>query len=115
MLKKRMLAFTLAAALCLIFTFSAASQRQAAPPSYDYPPPLLDELKRLQQAAIGSDYAYRQVAYLCNNIGPRLSGAPQAEQAVKYVAEELRRIGLEVQLEKVMVPHWVRGVETGEL
>ncbi len=112
MLKKQILPFTVAAAVCLSFTFSAASQRQVAPPSYNYPLPLLDELKRLQQAALASDYAYRQVAYLCNNIGPRLSGSPQAEQAVKYVAAELRRLGLEVQLEKVMVPHWLRGVET---
>jgi len=115
MLKKRILLFTVAPALCLLFTFSAASQRRTAPPSYNYPPQFLDELKRLQQAALASDYAYKQVAYLCNNIGPRLSGSPQAEQAVKYVAAELHRLGLEVQLEKVMVPHWVRGVETGEL
>jgi Zn-dependent M28 family amino/carboxypeptidase len=27
----------------------------------------------------------------------------------------MRRLGLDVKLEKVMVPHWVRGVETGEL
>ncbi|HWO01516.1 MAG TPA: M20/M25/M40 family metallo-hydrolase [Blastocatellia bacterium] len=76
---------------------------------------LTSELKRLQQAALSSDYAYLQVAHLCNNIGPRLSGSPQAAQAVEYVAAEMRRLGLDVQLEKLMVPHWVRGVETGEL
>ncbi|HEX8089242.1 MAG TPA: M20/M25/M40 family metallo-hydrolase, partial [Blastocatellia bacterium] len=38
-----------------------------------------------------------------------------AQQAVEYVAGEMRRLGLEVRLEKLMVPHWVRGVETGEL
>ena len=73
------------------------------------------ELKQLQQAALSSDYAYTQVARLSNNIGPRLSGSPQAQRAVEYVAGEMRRLGLEVQLEKLMVPHWVRGVETGEL
>jgi Zn-dependent M28 family amino/carboxypeptidase len=115
MLRNRILSFIVAAAFCLTFSFSGASQRRTAQPSYNYPPELLDELKRLQQAALASDYAYQQVAYLCNNIGPRLSGSPQAEQAVKYVAAELRRIGLQVQLEKMMVPRWVRGVETGEL
>src|SRR5690242_16381350 len=80
-----------------------------------YPPQLVAELRQLQQAALESDYAYRQVAHLCNNIGPRLSGSPQAARAVEYVAGEMRRLGLDVQLEKVMVPHWVRGVETGEL
>src|SRR5262245_2643839 len=66
----------------------------------------LTELKRLQQAALTSDYAYRRVAHLANNIGPRLSGSVQAAKAVEYVASELKAIGCEVQLEKVMVPHW---------
>jgi hypothetical protein len=35
----------------------------------------LADLKRLQQAALTSDYAYRKVAHLANNIGPRLSGS----------------------------------------
>lgn len=75
----------------------------------------LAELKKLQQAALTSDYAYRQVAHLANNIGPRLSGSAQAQQAVDYVAAELKALGLEVQLEKVIVPHWVRGEETAAL
>src|SRR5437899_1807233 len=75
----------------------------------------LADLKRLQQAALKSDYAYKQVAHLANNIGPRLSGSAQAAKSVEYVASELKRIGCEVQLEKVMVPHWVRGEETAAL
>ena len=75
----------------------------------------LVDLKRLQQAALGSDYAYRQVAHLADNIGPRLSGSAQAAKAVEYVSSELKAIGCEVQLEKVMVPHWVRGEETAAL
>lgn len=69
----------------------------------------------MRQAAMASDYAYRQVAYLTNNIGPRLSGSAQAARAVEYVADEMRRQGFVVELEKCKVPHWVRGVETGEL
>ena len=75
----------------------------------------IEQMKRLQDAALKSDYAYKQVQHLTNNIGPRLSGSAQAQQAVEYVAAEMKRLGLEVQLEKVMVPHWVRGVETGAL
>src|SRR3989475_1220933 len=75
----------------------------------------LADLKRLQQAALKSDYAYKQVAHLANNIGPRLSGSAQAAKSVEYVASELKTIGCEVQLEKVMVPHWVRGEETAAL
>lgn len=80
-----------------------------------FSPQTLADLKRLQQAALTSDYAYRQVAHLANNIGPRLSGSAQAAKAVEYVASELKAIGCEVQLEKVMVPHWVRGEETAGL
>jgi carboxypeptidase Q len=75
----------------------------------------LADLKRIQQTALASDYAYRQVAHLSNNIGPRLTGSAQAAKAVEYVASELKAIGCEVQLEKVMVPHWVRGEETAAL
>lgn len=80
-----------------------------------FSPQTLAELKRLQRAALASDYAYRQVAHLANNIGPRLSGSAQAAKAVDYVTSELKAIGCEVQLEKVMVPHWIRGEETAAL
>ena len=75
----------------------------------------LADLKRLQSEALESDYAYKQVAYLCDNIGPRLTGSPQAQRAVEYVSGEMRRLGLVVQLEELKVPHWVRGLETGAL
>ncbi|PYL57267.1 MAG: peptidase M28 family protein [Verrucomicrobia bacterium] len=44
-----------------------------------------------------------------------MSGSAQAAKAVEYVANELKAIGCEVQLEKAMVPHWVRGEETAAL
>src|SRR6266480_1920244 len=96
---------------------SAASSPNASPSPTPivFSPQTLTELKRLQQAALNSDYAYRQVAHLANNIGPRLTGSAQAAKAVDYVASELKAIGCEVQLEKVMVPHWVRGEETAAL
>ena len=107
--------------LCLASAFA----QQAAPTSTSTPSPTatpivfseqtLNELRRLQQAALASDYAYRQVAHLANNIGPRLSGSAQAAKAVEYVANELKAIGCEVQLERVMVPHWERGEETAAL
>jgi carboxypeptidase Q len=93
----------------------AQLSRPPQAPPLQYSPQFVAEIKRVQQAALGSDYAYRQLAHLTNNIGPRLSGSPQAQTAVEYVAAELRKLGLEVQLEKVMVPHWVRGEETAAL
>src|SRR5213596_316375 len=80
-----------------------------------FSPQTLADLKQLRQAALNSDFAYRQVAHLANNIGPRLSGSAQAAKAVDYVANELKAIGCEVPLGKVMVPHWVRGEETAAL
>jgi len=101
-------------ALILSSDYAVQAQQQQAPP-ITYPAQLTSALKRIQQAALESDYAYRQVAHLSNNIGPRMPGSPQDKQAVEYVAAEMKRLGLEVQLEKVTVPHWVRGEETGAL
>ncbi len=87
----------------------------ATPTPQLYTTKTIENMRRVQQAALASDYAYRQTAYLSNNIGPRLSGSPQAERAVQYVADELRKLGLEVRLQKLSVPHWVRGDEKAEL
>ena len=99
--------------LSLIAQRRAQQATQTEPSQFS--PQLLRELKQIQQAALESDYALRQLAHLTNNIGPRLSGSPQAQQAVEYISGEMRRLGLEVKLEKVMVPHWVRGEESASL
>src|SRR5690242_7163891 len=119
--RKRFWAICLASLLPLVWTARmpaqpspvATSSPSPTPPVFS--PQTLSELKRLQTAALESDYAYRQVAHLANNIGPRLSGSAQSVKAIEYVANELKAIGCEVQLEKVMVPHWVRGEETAAL
>jgi hypothetical protein len=112
---------------CLLFPFcfcavdlvaqqpppASKASPSAAPTVFS--PQTLSELKQLQKAAFESDYAYRQVAHLANNIGQRLSGSAQAAKAVEYVAAQLQAIGCDVHLEKVMVPHWVRGEETAAL
>jgi carboxypeptidase Q len=81
----------------------------------NFPPPLLDELAAIKSAALADDYAYRQVAHLTENIGPRPTGSLQAKAASEYVADELRHLGLDVRLEEVKVAHWVRGAEAAEL
>ncbi len=117
--RKRCARLLLAVSVNILFSAGvdtpAQLSRPPAPPPVQYSPQLGAEIKRVQQAALESDYAYRQLAHLSDNIGPRLSGSPQAQTAVEYVAAELRKLGLEVQLEKVMVPHWVRGEETAAL
>src|SRR5579872_4583448 len=94
--------------------FAAQPQASAAELA-NFSPQLLEELSAIKTAALSDDYAYRQVAHLTENIGPRPSGSLQAKAAVDYVAGELRDLGLEVHLEEVKVPHWVRGTETAEL
>src|SRR5437763_16917138 len=65
-----------------------------------FSPQTLAELKRLQQGALNSDYAYKQVAHLANNIAPRLRGSAQDAKSVEYVARVLRAIGRDVQRER---------------
>ncbi len=115
--------------LFLLCAFLAAQTQQpnAAPPSFfaqpqmspaqqeNFSPQLLNELESIKLSALADDYAYQRVEHLTENIGPRPSGSLQAKAAVDYVAAELRKLGLDVQLEEVKVPHWVRGAETAEL
>ena len=89
--------------------------QQPSPTPVLYSARTMADLKKLHASALESNYAYRRAAFLTNNIGPRLSGSAQAERAVAYVADEMRKAGLEVRLQRIMVPHWVRGIETGEI
>lgn len=100
--------------IAALFAVSIAAQ-QTAPTPRLYSEATVSEMKTLQKEALKSDYALRQTAYLSNNIGPRLSGSAQAQRAVEYVADEMRKLGLAVRLQKLSVPHWVRGEEHGAL
>ena len=75
----------------------------------------VNTMRKLRDRAMASDYAYEELRHLTDNIGPRLSGSTQAQKAVEWVADAMRKLGAEVTLEKARVPHWVRGVETAEL
>ena len=102
----------------LFLSVTLLSSAQAGPPAESaapYSPQLIEEMTRIRDRALNDDYAYRQVAHLTENIGPRAVGSPQADAATHYVADELRQLGLEVRLEPVKVPHWIRGVERAEL
>jgi carboxypeptidase Q len=81
----------------------------------NFPALLLQQLSAIKAAALNDDYAYRELTHLTENIGPRQTGSVQATAAAQYVAGELRKLGLEVRLEPVTVPHWVRGAETAAL
>jgi carboxypeptidase Q len=76
---------------------------------------LMDQLETIKEAALTDDYAYQQLTYLTENIGPRSSGSAGAKAAVEYVAAQMRKLGLDVHLEEIKVRHWVRGAESAEL
>jgi carboxypeptidase Q len=95
-------------------SFMSAPQTSQAN-QQNFPSLLLQQLSAIKAAALSDDYAYQQLAHLTENIGARPSGSPQAKAAVEYVAAELRRMGLEVRLQPVTVPHWVRGTESAAL
>lgn len=121
------------AAICVIgFAGSLFAQNQqqtakpkspstnAVPQPYDtqqenFSPELMQQLEAIKTAALKDNYAYQQLAHLTENIGARPSGSAGAKAAVEYITAQMRDVGLEVHLEEVKVPHWVRGVETAAL
>ena len=127
MIKTRCAPCFLLILLCMATLPVRAQNQQPTPPPFaaepkasqaqqqNYSPQLLEQLASIKAAAMSDDYAYRQLSYLTENIGARPSGSLQAKAAVEYVAEELRKLGLDVHLEEVKVPHWVRGTETAQL
>ena len=69
------------------------------------------QLKKIYDASLTQGKAYDWLNYLSNQIGGRLSGSVQAQQAVEYTKRQLDSLGLDrVWLQPVMVPKWVRGV-----
>jgi hypothetical protein len=77
-----------------------------------FPP---DVAQRLIGGALSDGAAYARLAELSDTIGPRLSGSPGAEAAVKWALQKFQQDGLSAHLELVKVPHWVRGEERGEI
>jgi carboxypeptidase Q len=74
-------------------------------------------LRRLFDEALLRGESYENLRYLTGTIGPRLSGSPQAQQAVEWGKATMEKAGFDrVYLQEVMVPHWVRGgKERGEI
>jgi len=68
------------------------------------------QIRQIYDAALTNGEAYNWLNYLSNQIGGRLSGSVQAQQAVDYTKAQMDSLGLDrVWLQPVMVPKWVRG------
>ena len=73
-------------------------------------------LKRISNHVLTNYQCYNDLHDLCKNIGHRISGSPQAEEAVKWGKEVRDKLGCDrVFLQEVMVPHWVRGEAKGSI
>jgi hypothetical protein len=69
-----------------------------------------EKLRAIYDAALVEGKAYDWLNYLSNQIGGRLSGSVQAQQAVDYTKAQMDSLGLDrVWLQPVIVPKWVRG------
>ena len=67
-------------------------------------------LNRLYGEVMRHGMAYDNLRLLCKQIGPRLSGSPEAARAVEMTKLMLQQAGADtVYLQPCMVPHWVRG------
>jgi carboxypeptidase Q len=80
-----------------------------------FPGELRTQLALIRDTALSDTYAYQQLEYLTDSIGPRPQGSSQADAAAHYVADQLRRLGLDVHLEPVPVHHFERGLDAAEL
>jgi len=75
-----------------------------------------DQTKKLITAALTDSGAYKQLGYLCNTFGPRLSGSKNLEYALDWIIGEMHQDGFDVvKGEPVKVPAWVRGAESARL
>ena len=58
----------------------------------------------------------KNLEYLTTQIGARLTGSPQMQQASDWTLKRFRDYGVDAHLETVEVPHgWTRGLETAEI
>ena len=71
---------------------------------------------RIVSAALAGNDAYLKMQELCDDIGNRLSGSPQLDQAIDWAVAAMKADGQEnVHREAVMVPKWVRGRESATM
>src|SRR5713226_7253489 len=118
----RITSFVVTAALLATFPAGAQMQMPGEQPSSlpAVPGPLAAKYKadadRILTAAMADDDGYAALTYLCDHVGKRVSGSPQLNTAVEWGADLMRKAGLQnVQVQPVMVPHWVRGSESAAL
>ncbi|HEY0781602.1 MAG TPA: peptidase M28 family protein, partial [Thermoanaerobaculia bacterium] len=70
----------------------------------------------LRDSALKGTKAMDVLTSLTTEVGPRSAGSAGDKAAVAWAVAKLKELGFEnVHAEKVTVPHWVRGAESGEI
>jgi carboxypeptidase Q len=88
----------------LLFT-SPQLYTQSSPPSA-----YTEAAAKIADTGLTELRAFTMLSELTGTIGSRLSGSPQAAQAVEWGKRTMLQCGFDsVYLQPVMVPHWVRG------
>ncbi|WP_026999569.1 M20/M25/M40 family metallo-hydrolase [Eisenibacter elegans] len=106
--------------LKVFFTLLFPLVLAGSPQAYAQLTPLDDAnpaiIRRMYDEALLRPHGYYWLEHLCKKIGHRLSGSPQAAQAVEFTKAVMDTLGLDrVYLQEVMVPHWVRGEASVEV
>jgi len=94
---------------------SPASSSAPAPSSPSLAVRYREAVDKIVTTAHADRDAYKKLSHLTDRIGHRLSGSPELDRAIAWAAQAMKDDGHDVHTEKVMVPHWVRGVEAAEL
>ncbi|XP_028326712.1 carboxypeptidase Q-like [Gouania willdenowi] len=77
-----------------------------------------DVAKQIIELAVNGaaqNRSYRRLTDFTDTIGNRVSGSHNLEMAIKYMYNALKQDGLDVYLEPVKIPHWIRGNESAEM
>ena len=75
-----------------------------------------EEAGRIIGAALTDVEGWEKLVHLTTEIGHRLSGSPQLDEAIEWAHESMKQEGLEnPYLQPIKVPHWVRGDEYAEI
>lgn len=94
--------FYLSCLLSVLFVFSVRAQTTDST-HYRF-------LRQIYDYALTQADCYENLRHICKEIGPRLSGSPQAAQAVDYTTQLMQRYEFDtVFRQEVEVPHWIRG------
>jgi carboxypeptidase Q len=72
-----------------------------------------DAAKKIINAALAGNDAWKKMEELCDSIGHRISGSESLEKAIAWAQAAMKADGQEnVHAEPVMIPRWVRGEES---